>query len=156
MSKTTGLWGTNNAQYFSFSPYNSFREFAGNSASISLYFLQVCEKLNDASVRMNELDIGIFSPFSPMLSEELDIRVLEPIFAKFPLFYIETKMDGERFQIHMKQGVFKYFSRYYGSIMNFPSSLGVLLCKPRPDIDTLLCSIGLDCVKKYSPRPRKT
>jgi len=31
--------------------------------------------------------------------------------------------------------------------MNFPSSLGVLLCKPRPDIDTLLCSIGLECVK---------
>jgi len=27
----------------------------------------------------------------------------------------------------------------YGSIMNFPSSLGALLCKPRPDIDTLLC-----------------
>jgi len=32
-------------------------------------------------------------------------------------------------------------------IMNFPSSLGVLLCKPRPDIDTLLCSIGLERVK---------
>jgi len=32
--------------------------------------------------------------------------------------------------------------------MNFPSSLGVLLYKPRPDIDTLLCSIGLECVKK--------
>jgi len=24
--------------------------------------------------------------------------------------------------------------------------LGVLLCKARPDIDTLLCSIGLECV----------
>jgi len=34
--------------------------------------------------------------------------------------------------------------------MNFSSSLGVLLWKPRPNIDTLLCSIGLECVKKYS------
>jgi len=37
---------------------------------------------------------------------------------------------------------------YYGSIKNFPSSLGVLLCELRPDIDTLLCSIGLQCVHK--------
>jgi len=37
---------------------------------------------------------------------------------------------------------------YYGSIVNFPSSLGVLLCELRPDIDTLLCSIGLDCIQK--------
>jgi len=36
----------------------------------------------------------------------------------------------------------------YGSMMNFPSSLGVLLCELRPDIDTLLCSIGLECVQK--------
>jgi len=37
---------------------------------------------------------------------------------------------------------------YYGPIVNFPSSLGVLLCELRPDIDTLLCSIGLECVQK--------
>jgi len=37
---------------------------------------------------------------------------------------------------------------YYGSIVNFPSSLGVLLCDPCPNFDTLLCSIGLECVKK--------
>jgi len=37
---------------------------------------------------------------------------------------------------------------YYGSFVNFPSSLGVLLCELRPDIDTLLCSIGLECVQK--------
>jgi len=35
----------------------------------------------------------------------------------------------------------------YGAIM-VQSSLGVLLCELRPDIDTLLCSIGLECVKK--------
>jgi len=39
-----------------------------------------------------------------------------------------------------------YYS--YGSIMNFPSSLGVLLWEPRPNIDTLLCSIGLECVQR--------
>jgi len=32
--------------------------------------------------------------------------------------------------------------------MSFHSSLGVLLCELRPDIDTLLCSIGLECVQK--------
>jgi len=36
---------------------------------------------------------------------------------------------------------------YYGSIMYFPSSLGVLPYEPRPDIDTL-CSIGLEFVQK--------
>jgi ATP-dependent DNA ligase len=27
-------------------------------------------------------------------------------------FWIEPKIDGERIQIHYKEGVFKYFSRY--------------------------------------------
>jgi len=29
-----------------------------------------------------------------------------------------------------------------------PASLVVWLCKPRPHINTLLCSIGLECIKK--------
>jgi len=40
------------------------------------------------------------------------------------------------------------YGAIHGSIVNFHSSLGVLLCDLRPDIDTLLCSIGLECVQK--------
>jgi len=37
---------------------------------------------------------------------------------------------------------------YYGTIMC--SSAGASLCKPRPDTDIRLCSIGMECVKNLS------
>jgi len=41
--------------------------------------------------------------------------------------------------------------------MSSPTLLGVnLLYKPDPDIDTLLCSIGLECVKSTYPNCNRT
>jgi len=56
---------------------------------------------------------------------------------KYTLTSLSSKVDRE------------YTGLLYSSIMNFPSSLGVLLCEPRPDIDTLLCSIGLETWSAY-------
>lgn len=71
----------------------------------------VCDLLKNSDVRLHEIEVEVFLPFKPMLSEECDALNLEFYLKKSPYFYVETKMDGERFQIHMKEGSFKYFSR---------------------------------------------
>jgi len=34
------------------------------------------------------------------------------------VFYIENKLDGERIQLHMKDGEFQYWSRYFFLTIN--------------------------------------
>lgn len=46
-----------------------------------------------------------------MLSEKLDISKIKSTMKRENSYYLEMKFDGERFQIHMQNGVFKYFSR---------------------------------------------
>lgn len=46
-----------------------------------------------------------------MLSDKLDITKIKSVMKKDEAYYLEIKFDGERFQIHMKNGIFKYFSR---------------------------------------------
>lgn len=57
------------------------------------------------------MDIEIFEAFRPMLSKRVDAAVFKKHFIDDKLFYVENKFDGERFQLHMENGVFKYFSR---------------------------------------------
>lgn len=45
-----------------------------------------------------------------MLCKKLEMSSITEIFNKND-FYAETKMDGERFQLHLKNGEFRYFSR---------------------------------------------
>lgn len=73
---------------------------------------EVCEKLSDPGITINEVEISLASAFSPMLAERVDIGAFNKYFSEQKMLLCETKFDGERIQIH-KQGndQFKYFSR---------------------------------------------
>lgn len=63
--------------------------------------------LKDPSIRYHELEIKLFEAFSPMLSERTDVSKLDMT----ETLLLETKFDGERFQLHYSNNKFKYFSR---------------------------------------------
>ncbi|KAK9889446.1 hypothetical protein WA026_004714 [Henosepilachna vigintioctopunctata] len=74
---------------------------------------KVCEVLWSPSIKLNEFNtmINLFVPFQPMLAKRCDAKSFTKDFPENKLFFIETKFDGERFQLHMDKGNFKYFSR---------------------------------------------
>lgn len=87
----------------------------------------MCEKLNDPSVRLHEIEITLFEPFRPMLAERCDVQNVEKYFIHNPgKRYVETKLDGERSQMHFSNGEFKYFSRYIFTIIFIRKSNTVL------------------------------
>lgn len=67
--------------------------------------------LPDPSVRLHEIEIAIFVPFRPMLSQRCDVVQFHKVLSGNVKMYVETKFDGERFQLHMENGQFKYFSK---------------------------------------------
>ncbi|XP_045490979.1 DNA ligase 4-like isoform X2 [Colias croceus] len=71
---------------------------------------KVCEDLADGDTRPIELGVKVFYAVSPMLSERLDITRISQL-SSDKTYQIEDKFDGERFQIHMEDDVFEYFSR---------------------------------------------
>ncbi|KAF5275361.1 hypothetical protein FQR65_LT04189 [Abscondita terminalis] len=71
----------------------------------------LCDKLSELSIRLHEIEISLFSPFRPMLSNRCDVSQFHKTFMKAKTVFVETKFDGERFQLHMKNNKFKYFSR---------------------------------------------
>jgi DNA ligase-4 len=76
-----------------------------------VYVFQVCQLLRDPAIRLHEVEVSLFSPFRPMLAERCNVRTVEESMKNSQFYYVETKYDGERFQLHMENGVFKYFSR---------------------------------------------
>ncbi|XP_068575846.1 DNA ligase 4 isoform X2 [Cebidichthys violaceus] len=71
---------------------------------------KVCRQLHSPSVSLSEVSIGLFSAFKPMLAGVANIRNVEKQMGNGP-FYIQTKLDGERIQLHKDGDVYKYFSR---------------------------------------------
>uniref|UniRef100_A0A3P9LD70 DNA ligase n=1 Tax=Oryzias latipes TaxID=8090 RepID=A0A3P9LD70_ORYLA len=71
---------------------------------------KVCQQLHDPSVSLSDVSIGLFSAFKPMLAAVANIRNVEKQMGNSP-FYVETKLDGERIQLHKDGDVYKYFSR---------------------------------------------
>lgn len=71
---------------------------------------KVCQQLHDPSVSLSEISIEPFSAFKPMLAAVANIRTVEKQMGNSP-FYIQTKLDGERIQLHKDGDVYKYFSR---------------------------------------------
>ncbi|XP_024434710.2 DNA ligase 4 [Desmodus rotundus] len=71
---------------------------------------KVCRQLHDPSVGLSDISITLFSPFKPMLAAIADIERIEKDM-KNQSFYIETKLDGERMQMHRDGNVYEYFSR---------------------------------------------
>lgn len=71
---------------------------------------KVCQKLHDPTVSLSEVSIGLFSAFKPMLAAVANIRQVEKqLLGK--VFFIETKLDGERIQLHKDGDVYKYYTR---------------------------------------------
>lgn len=71
---------------------------------------KVCQTLNDPTKRSHELGVNVFSPCRPMLGEKAKPNKIEQLmFGR--QFYIETKFDGERFQLHKSGDKFVYYSR---------------------------------------------
>ncbi|XP_012878466.1 PREDICTED: DNA ligase 4 [Dipodomys ordii] len=71
---------------------------------------KVCRQLHDPSVGLSDISITLFSAFKPMLAAIADIERIEKDM-KNQGFYIETKLDGERMQMHKDGDVYQYFSR---------------------------------------------
>ncbi|CAH0693354.1 unnamed protein product [Chilo suppressalis] len=82
-------------------------EYFQNCGSLS----KVCDELEDGDTRPLELGIQVFYAVSPMLSERLDVTQLAQHISFDNTYIVENKFDGERFQIHMENGNFEYFSR---------------------------------------------
>lgn len=77
--------------------------------------------LNNPTVVLHEISINIFEAFSPMLSQRCDISdVSKVIKSQIDDFFIDVKLDGERFQVHWDKdkNQFKYFSRCGNIISN--------------------------------------
>uniref|UniRef100_A0A8D8A156 DNA ligase 4 n=1 Tax=Culex pipiens TaxID=7175 RepID=A0A8D8A156_CULPI len=75
---------------------------------------KVCEVV-ESGEGLEELGEGggsveLFHPVKPMLCQRVDLKLVDGML-KRDEFWLETKMDGERFQIHKDGVVFKYFSR---------------------------------------------
>uniref|UniRef100_A0A0C9Q6E2 DNA ligase 4 n=1 Tax=Fopius arisanus TaxID=64838 RepID=A0A0C9Q6E2_9HYME len=85
----------------------------------------VCETLANPKVRINTKisRINVFSPFKPMLLERLPITQIRKFFidGRRTEFIIQTKFDGERSQVHMRDRKFKYFTRHGLEITRNPS-----------------------------------
>ncbi|RMZ95310.1 DNA ligase 4 [Brachionus plicatilis] len=71
---------------------------------------KVCSMLNDPEKRYNELGVQVGSACRPMLGEKAKPNKIEELLGGRQ-FYIETKFDGERFQMHKIGNKFMYFSR---------------------------------------------
>lgn len=71
---------------------------------------KVCSTLVDPNKRLHEVSVSLFSPCRPMLGEKAKPNKIETLLNGQP-FYIETKFDGERFQLHKSDEKYVYFSR---------------------------------------------
>lgn len=78
--------------------------------NVSTDLNKVCQQLHDPSVSLSDVSIELFSAFKPMLAAVANIRNVEKQMGNSP-FCIQTKLDGERIQLHKDGDVYKYFSR---------------------------------------------
>jgi len=90
--------------------FESFHPDAMNLYNFSSSLEKVCSTLTDPTRRLDELCVSVFTPCRPMLGEKTKPSRIEELLGG-KQFYIETKFDGERFQLHKQGSKFMYFSR---------------------------------------------
>lgn len=78
---------------------NAYHPDAQDLYDVSNDLEKVCVSLFDASDRSFGITITLFTPFSPMLADRSNIPKIMSKMGNKP-FYVETKLDGERTQIH--------------------------------------------------------
>ncbi|XP_043277633.1 DNA ligase 4 [Venturia canescens] len=84
---------------------------------------EVCDLLLDENYRVEKSssNVVVLWPFKPMLLERCSIEEVGKFFTQNETYFSQTKYDGERSQIHMKEGVFKYYTRHGTDITNNPA-----------------------------------
>ncbi|XP_028810741.1 DNA ligase 4 isoform X2 [Denticeps clupeoides] len=87
-----------------------FHPDAAELYNVSTDLSKVCQQLHDPTVSLSEVSIGLFSAFKPMLAAVGNIRQVEKQMGN-NAFFIETKLDGERIQLHKDGDVYKYYTR---------------------------------------------
>ena len=93
---------------------NTFHLDAQEFYDVNANLRKVAEVLRDPNIRRHEIDITLFDPFRPMLAERGSADMEKVVGKQITSsdFYIETKYDGERIQIHKDSGnKYRYFSR---------------------------------------------
>ncbi|XP_077170434.1 DNA ligase 4 [Paroedura picta] len=90
--------------------FSIFHPDAAELFSVTTDLEKVCRQLHDPSVSLSDVSISLFSAFKPMLAAIANIQHIEKQM-NHQSFYIETKLDGERIQVHKDGDVYKYFSR---------------------------------------------
>uniref|UniRef100_A0A8D8QBL3 DNA ligase 4 n=2 Tax=Cacopsylla melanoneura TaxID=428564 RepID=A0A8D8QBL3_9HEMI len=90
---------------------NLFHQDARDLYDVCHNLQRVCSVLHNPSSQLHEIEVVLFEPFRPMLSRRLDIQAVETDLRDRDEYYVEPKHDGERFQLHLSGGQFKYFSR---------------------------------------------
>ncbi|XP_072034969.1 DNA ligase 4-like [Amphiura filiformis] len=90
--------------------FHVFHPDAEDYFNVTNSMAKLCSVLRDPETRMDDVAMTVFSPFSPMLGMKAKPHQVEKIM-NHKGFYIETKLDGERMQLHKKGDSFKYFSR---------------------------------------------
>ncbi|XP_070497107.1 DNA ligase 4 [Chironomus tepperi] len=100
---------------------------------------KVCEIIDNNNAEREARDkVEPFVPIRPMLSQKFSSDMNGMI--NTTAFYQEIKFDGERFQIHMENGVYKYFSR---NGYDFSEAFNITL-SPLIKFKTVVHSIILD------------
>lgn len=95
-----------------------FHPDANSLFDVSSNLQHVCEKLYDPQLRYH-CDIQVFSHFKPMLLERCQIENIKKLFNEKEQYFVQCKYDGERSQMHMKDGKYKYFTRQGYDITNY-------------------------------------
>ncbi|KAG8430044.1 hypothetical protein GDO86_018598 [Hymenochirus boettgeri] len=90
--------------------FSIFHPDAAELYNVTTDLEKVCIQLHDPNVCLSDVSISMFSAFKPMLAAIANITNIEKQMNN-QSFYIETKLDGERMQIHKDGDVYKYFSR---------------------------------------------
>ncbi|VVC30005.1 Hypothetical protein CINCED_3A019636 [Cinara cedri] len=93
---------------------NAYHPDAGQLYDVCNDLNKVCKMLNNPTVVLHEICVNLFEPFSPMLSQRCDVTdVNKVIKSQNDMFFVDVKLDGERFQLHWdkEKNKFKYFSR---------------------------------------------
>uniref|UniRef100_A0A8C5LLV9 DNA ligase n=1 Tax=Leptobrachium leishanense TaxID=445787 RepID=A0A8C5LLV9_9ANUR len=102
--------------------FSTFHKDATELHNVTTDLEKVCQQLHDPSVCLSDVSISMFSTFKPMLAAIANIQHIEKQM-NHQSFYIETKLDGERMQMHKDGDVYKYFSRNgYDYTQQFGSS----------------------------------
>lgn len=71
---------------------------------------KVCEFVEQGLAEKALKEIRPFLPIRAMLAQKVTSETNRNFLA-YNEMYTETKMDGERFQLHIENGVYKYYSR---------------------------------------------